>query len=359
MTLSEISTRRLGNQCVIRHQFHDPVTLVQHMGAMQAQDFPMSRWALGLRLPGATDAGIQHEIDKGSIIRTHVMRPTWHLVSAADIRWMIALSARTIRSQMTGRNNDLGLTVRMLERSAKLLQDALAGGLSMSRKELADMYANAGIPNTDNRLAHLLMEAELDCLICSGPSRGKETTYAWMDDRVPVYPVPDRDVSLQKLALVYFSSHGPATLSDFTWWSGLPVSQARLALELNKTSLESFDIDGQAYWMAESPDQPATHTLQVMLVPAYDELIISYKDRRAILNEPNMATAISSNGIFRPVILVDGRAAGIWKRTHANGMVTVETLFFNKKGLPKKQDMELACHHFLNFMGGQASKSHE
>jgi hypothetical protein len=235
----------------------------------------------------------------------------------------------------------------------------MAGGLALTRKELAGLYANAGIPNTDNRLAHLLMEAELDCLICSGPSRGKETTYAWMEDRVPDYPVPDKETSLQMLALGYFSSHGPATLPDFTWWSGLPVAQARLALELTKSDLVSFELDGQVYWMKENQSRKLSDPAPVLLVPAYDELVISYKDRKAILDDHDRATAISSNGLFRPVVIVDGRVAGTWKRAVSGGVVTFETEFFSKKGKPKKQDMDMAFQHFLNFIGGQASKSHK
>lgn len=357
MTQSEISTRRLINQCIVQKPHLDPQMLVRHMGAVQAQDFTMARWALGVRLPEASDARVQMEIDRGSIIRTHVMRPTWHLVAATDVRWMLALTAPFIRSQMGGRQRDLGLTAAVIDKSTRLLTDALAGGRSCTRREIAGLFEQAGISNSDNRFAHLFMIAELDGLICSGPSKGKETTYALMAERVPACPLPGREESLQKLALAYFTSHGPATLADFTWWSGLPVSLARQALELNKKQLSGFTCEGRDYWMTETDSGPVEEASGVWLIPAFDELIISYKDRDAILDSNQSARAVSSNGIFRPVILVDGKVAGLWKKSVKGAGMVIETEFFEKKRGAGKQKLQGAIAQYVNFMDGQASKS--
>lgn len=357
MTKSEIAALRLGSQCILRKPFKDPQALVRYMGAMQAQDFPMSRWAIGIRLSGVTDADVRQEIDRGSIIRTHVMRPTWHLVAAEDVRWMMALTAPGIRSQMGGRHRDLGLTAAVIDKSTRLLVDALSGGRACTRREIAVLFEKEGITNTDNRLAHLLMTAELDCLICSGPLKGRETTFALMEERVPASLLPGREESLKKLAAIYFTSHGPATLPDFTWWSGLPVSQARLALELNKSQLSGFTFEEREYWMAEPAADLAEEPAAALLVPAFDEILISYKDRQAMLDGEYISRAISSNGIFRPVILVNGMVAGLWKKS-ANGTgLSLETEFFGKKGVPKKKELDRAFQDFLNFMDGRASKS--
>lgn len=352
-----IAALRLHNQGLLRSQFREPYALVRHMGAMQAQDFAMSRWAVGIRLPGSTDKEVLEAIDKGTIVRTHLMRPTWHLVAAEDVRWLISLTAPGIRSQMGGRHSDLGLTDAMLDKSKRLLFDALHGGHAMTRKEITALFAQAGIQNSDNRLAHLLMSAELDLLICSGPSRGKDSTYALMDERIPAYPVPEMEESLQRLAATYFTSHGPATLADFTWWSGLPVAKAKLALELNKSHLLRYVAEEREYWMAAQTQDNQQVAPRVWLIPAFDEIMISYKDRSAMMDSKHSGHAISSNGIFRPIILVSGTSAGIWKKSTMSPKFLIETQFFEKRHGVDRQLLQHARDQYASFLGLQASKT--
>ncbi len=357
MKPSEIAALRLRNQQLTGSAAPTPADLVRHMGAMQAQDFAMSRWAVGMRVPGSTDRDVLEALDSGQIIRTHMLRPTWHLVAAEDVRWMMALTAPSVRGQVSARHEALGLTAGMLKKSTRILQDALSGGRSATRSEIVSLHREAGIANTDNRLSHLLMRAEHDCLICSGSVRGNETTYAWMDDRVPRTTLPDTDTALQTLAGQYFTSHGPATLADFTWWSGLNVTRARRAVDLAKSGLRSVESDGQTYWMANDTGNPVDPHKGSLLIPAYDELIISYKDRSAVLDSARFGRAVSSNGIFYPVILSNGRVAGIWKRAVNGRQVHIETEFFNGAGNRKGPVLEAAIGQYLNFLDGQASKT--
>jgi hypothetical protein len=352
-----IAALRLHNQGLLRSQFREPYALVRHMGAMQAQDFAMSRWAVGMRVPGLTDRDVLEALDSGKIIRTHMLRPTWHLVAAEDVRWMMALTAPAVHGQLSARHEALGLTAGMLKKSTRILQDALSGGRSATRSEIVGLHREAGIANTDNRLSHLLMRAEHECLICSGSVRGNETTYALMDDRVPRTTMPDTDTALQTLALRYFTSHGPATLADFTWWSGLNITRARRAVDLAKSGLRFLESDGQTYWMALDTGDPVEPHKGSMLIPAYDELIISYKDRSAVLDSARFARAVSSNGIFYPVILRNGKVAGLWKRAVIGRQVHIETEFYSGAHSRQGPVLEEAIGQYLNFLNGQASKT--
>lgn len=298
------------------------------MGAMQAQDYSMVKWAIGLRLPNSTDRVIEAAINNGEIIRTHLLRPTWHLVSAKDIYWMLELTAPQIKATLKSRHKELGLSQTIITKSNTVIKQALRDGKHLTRYELVAELEKNGIMTNENRASHLLVQAELDGIVCSGATKGKNQTYALLEERVPKTKSLSKEKALAKLAGQYFASHCPATLEDFIWWSGLSVSDAKQALEIAKSVLISKQIGSSIYWSTNLASISKKDEEDAHLLPAFDEFIISYKDRSASLPYKNYNKAVSDNGIFRPVIVVNGQVIGIWKRTIKKDKVIVETDFF-------------------------------
>jgi hypothetical protein len=220
----------------------------------------------------------------------------------------------------------------------------------LTREELASRYEKAGIATDANRLSHLLTRAELDGIVCSGATKDGKQTYALLAERVPNTKHLTKQEALAALANKYFSSHCPATLQDFTWWSGLSVSGAKQALEMVRSDFVSEIIDSQTYWLPNSFSFPRKDKEFVHLLPAFDEFIISYKDRSASLPFGNHNKAVSNNGIFRPVIVVNGQVTGIWKRTIKKDRVLVETEFFEESGGSTKESIEKSAGLFGRFL---------
>lgn len=354
MTFQNISTARLYNQQFVETSFNTPKEIVAWMGAMQAQDYPMVKWAIGIRLHGSTEMSIEAALDKGEILRTHLLRPTWHLVAAEDIHWMLDLTANRIKSSMKSRDNELELDEFIYSKSNSLIQKTLTDNKNLTRDEIVAVLNFAGIATDNNRASHILMRAELDGIICSGLNKGNKQTYALLDERVPKTAIISRGDSLGKLALRYFISHGPAGLNDFVWWSGLSVSDARVALEMVKENLISEKIGDETYW--SGPTLPSTEydIKQVLLLPAFDEFIISYKDRSPSLPSDDHKKAISNNGIFHPVIMINGFASGIWKRSISKEKVIIETKFFRKHTPSEKDLIETEATKYGVFLGKKA-----
>jgi hypothetical protein len=329
LTPADIPTQRLLGQHLSAFRYTKPKELVTWMGAMQAQDYGMAKWALGVRLPEATQPVIQNAIDKGEIIRTHVLRPTWHFVSSEDAGWMLALTAPHIKASLTSRRQQLELTPAVMTRSFKVMEKALRTGDHLTREELVSELGKAKINTSDQRAAHLLFYAELDCVICSGAMRGKKNTYALFGLRVKDHKNITREEALSRLFTRYFQSHGPATLQDFIWWSGLPVRDAKKAMEIAGKQFHTETIGKQTFWFHE-------HTpfkqkgISVHLLPAFDEYIISYKDRSACLPVKNHTDAILKNGIFKPAIVANGMVIGVWRKSTVKSKVVIETGFFKK-----------------------------
>lgn len=350
MNLQNIANLRMINQQIAGSKFLSAKELVSWMGAMQAQDFAMAKWAIGLRLPGSTEKDIETAIDNGEIIRTHLLRPTWHLVSSDDIYWMLRLTAPHIKSSMKSRDKQLGLDEKVYSKSNAILIDALQNNNHLTREELVVRLNEANIETSDNRAAHIMMQAELEGIICSGITKKKKQTYALLSERVKEEKVLSREEALNKLANTYFKSHGPATLKDFSWWSGLPAADSRKALELAKSGFISETIEGETYWFTITETDALKMEKSVYILPAFDEFIISYKDRTSTLHLDHHSKAVSSNGIFRPVIVVNGQVEGIWKRSPVKNKFLLETGFFNPEARISQKLVEEAVSSFGNFL---------
>jgi len=329
MNKSDIANVRLFNQQITATKFTCPEEIVSWFGAMQAQDYPMAKWAIGLRLPESTEAKIEKAIEEGRILRTHLMRPTWHFVAAEDIRWLLALSAPQLKSTSASILRSLNLDAQTSKRCNDLIAKALEGGKHLTRQEIMTELKNAGIDSDNLRAAYLMFSAEIDAVVCNGVKRGSQHTYALLDERVPKSGEFSREEAIAELTKRYFTSHAPATLKDFIWWSGLPTADARKGLEMNKPNLASEEIEGQTYWMPNSLSIPETGADSLYLLPAFDEYMVSYKDRSAALDPDRTKEAITGNGIFKPIIVVNGKIAGIWKRAFKKDSVLIERILFN------------------------------
>ena len=312
MRLKDLSTIRLFSQKIAKSEFGSATELVRWMGAMQAQDFRMATIAVAMRTPDSSNALIDKAFNNGEIIRTHIMRPTWHFVAAEDVHWMRELTAPQVKSAMRSRHRQLGFTDDIYSKSQKVIETALIDGNCMTREELEKEFSKAGILTSDNRLVHLLLCAELNGTICSGPLKNRKQTFSLLECRVPFKKFLSREESLAELAKRYFRSHGPATIADFVWWSGLPAKDAKTALEIVKTNLSSVKLNSKEYWFDTYFETFKSPKTSVHLLPAYDEFLISYRDRSASLGLTGNRNVISSNGIFRPVIIINGQVAGLW-----------------------------------------------
>ena len=326
MTTLDILHGRLHNHHIGGTPFEKPADVVQWLGAVQAQDYGAAKWALGLRTRGVSDADIDRAFAEGAILRTHVMRPTWHFVLPADIRWMLALTAPRIKAQVAYYDRKLELDDALYARSNTILAKALEGGNQLTRSEIASILQDAGIATDDLlRLGYIVGRAELDAVVCSGARRGKQFTYALLDERVPQAKTLERDEALAELARRYFTSHGPATLQDYIWWSGLSAADARVGLDMVKSGFIREDADAQTYWFAAYRPNPTDVDSTVHLLPNYDEYIVGYTERSALFDMQHTGKLDSrGNVLFNHTIVIDGQIVGTWKRTVSKRAVGIE-----------------------------------
>lgn len=347
----DIVARRLHNQRLLGAPFARPDQVVAWFGAVQAQEYPGATWSVAQRVDGATQATIDQAYAEGSVLRTHAMRPTWHFVAPADIRWLLRLTSPRVHAANASMYRKLELDADVLARSATALTNALQGGGHLTRSELAAAIERAGVPRAADdrlRLTYMVMHAELEGLICSGAMRGKQHTYALLDERVPPTSAPGREEALAELARRFFTSHGPATSRDFAWWSGLAPSDVRAGLELCKPQLETASVDGQAYWFG--PDAPARPVPSPVahLLPAYDEYTIAYKDHSAILAQKDRDRLIVAFGI---VIVIDGRIVGAWKRVIEKSRALLTLDLFRALDEAEQRALDLAVQRYQAFLG--------
>jgi hypothetical protein len=347
MTLSDIARLRLHHQLLLDTKLNTAKEVVAYMGAMQAQDYAMSKWAVGIRMKKGAEKEINKALDKGEILRTHILRPTWHLVFANDIYWMLALTAPRIKASLKSRHKELGLSEALVKKSHRILEKALSNGDHVSREALVKKLQAGKIDTTENRASHLLFCAELEGILCSGA--GKQT-YALLEQRVPKKNLLSKEESLARLAGIYFKSRSPATLTDFTWWSGLSPADARNALEMIKTEFTRETIGEQTYWFSPAYSGKKSSTANLLLLPAFDEFLISYKDRTAAIQLLHQKRAFSSNGIFWPTLLLNGQVTGLWKRTVKNDQVLIEPDLFETKNKIPKALLKTATEAFGHFL---------
>lgn len=351
MNASDILRLRLHNTGLAHSQFKSAADAVSHLGAVQAQDYAAAKWALGLRVKGSTDEDIERAFNEGRILRAHLMRPTWHFVVPEDLRWMQELTAPRVKALLSHYNRKLALDDELFARSDAVIVGALQGHTYLTRQDLKAVLADAGIKTDIQRLAHIIMWAELDGLICSGPRRGRQFTYALMDERVARSKDLSREEALAKLALKYFASHGPAQLEDFSWWSGLAAKDARHALDLNKQELEQATLNGKIYWFSHNSKATAQDSPSAFLLSIYDEYTIAYRDRGDISEARDIERMISRGNALTAVIILEGRAAGTWNKTLKRNVVEIRLLPFRRLGPDEQEALEVQADRYGKFVG--------
>lgn len=316
---------------------------------MQSQDYPAAKWALGLRVKAATEAQVDRLYDEGTILRTHVLRPTWHFVLPKDIRWMLHHTGPKIHQGMAGRYRPLELDEKTITRALRAFSKALAGGKHLTRVELGDVLRTAGIAPDGQRLPHLLAAGELAGLLTSGARRGKQHTFALLEERVPRAPMLDREEAIGELTRRYFRSHGPAQLRDYAWWSGLTLAESRRGLELAADALDQREVDGTEYWFGAA--LPSTHAVApAHLLPNFDEYTVGYTDRAAMMHpvHPFRPELFAFSSVLANVVTVEGQVVGAWRRAEARDRLRVEVRPMAK--------LSAAEHAAIDEAGGRFSK---
>jgi hypothetical protein len=311
---------------------------------VQAQDFAGAKWALGQRCVGLVESDVERAFETGEIVRTHVMRETWHFMAAADARWLLEFTAPRLLSRCASLRRKLGITPALDRKCQRVMARALEGGRTLTRAELAlELERRAGIKSAGLHLAYVVMSAEFHAVLCNGPRRGKQFTYGLFDERVkPAKPL-SREAALGELTRRYFTSHGPATVRDFAWWSGLTQKDIRAGIEMAGSRLAST-IEGQhTYWWAPARSEAPPIGPSVRLLPNYDEYLIAYKDRELV--------AARGGDVFQHQLVVDGRLAGSWTRTLRRDRVDVEVAPYAPLGRVHARTLAHEVERMGRFLG--------
>lgn len=327
-----VAAWRAHSQRLWGERFATPMDAFRHLGAVQSQEYQPSKLTPAMRtrpdaegLPFAAADSVDALIDQGAVVRTHVLRPTWHTVPIEDLRMMLAASSDRVQQLNTGSTaKNVGLDAATFARGADALAAATADGRHLTRDEAGEALAAAGVPDpSGQRLGHLLAFAELESLICSGDPKGGKQTYANFDERVPAGPIA-QDEAIRALALRFFTSRGPATLKDFTRWATLKVADAKAALD--GLGLKEVRIDERVFYYAQEPPEDRDASPVVDFVQGFDEMLCSYTDSKDfVLHHSVPRTRFPGRARYTSVILLDGQVIGSWKATPKRESVLIET----------------------------------
>jgi len=351
MTTTDIINLRLINQQIAATKLKTPQQLVTHMGAMQSQLFAMAKWAIGLRLPGITDTAIEKDFNDSKILRTHLMRPTWHFVAPADIYWIQSLTAHRVIAIMKRYYDHFGLTTSVRTRSKDVFAKALQGNNFLTRDELKAELKKAKIIAEKERLAHIVMDAELHNIICSGPQTGNQFTYALLEERAPKAKTLPHDEALAELTRRYFTSRGPATLRDFVWWSGLTAKEANEGIAMLGRKFVHEKIDGREYIFIPGSTILTKTSQTTFLMPDYDEYIISYKDRNIIKSLSHIPPANRNGDVLaNHMFVINGIMEGTWNPAIKNKKTPIETIPFISLKRSDQQKLNNATKRYISFL---------
>lgn len=356
----DIIRYRLHNQQIAGPKFHKPEEIVEWLGAVQAQDYSGGLWGVGLRLPGSTLIDIEKALIDRKIIRTWPMRGTLHFVPARDARWMLELLTPRVIRQSARRYKELGLNDEIFERSEELISQELEGGRQLTREALYDVLAKGGINPEGQRSYHIHGHLAQKGVICPGFREGKQQTFVLFDEWVAESRRLERDEALAEIARRYFTSHGPATLQDFTWWTGLAAAEAKAGLEIVKADLVQEEIDGKNYWFSPLSVLAGEDGAPIAsLLPNYDEYMVGYNDRSAVF--PAFPEKLDSQAYGRialnHTIIIDGVIAGSWIKERKNDRVVVRTKLFRPLDGAERDALSMAADFYGEFQGMPVSLS--
>lgn len=348
-----IAELRLNSQRLAGNPFEQPEEVVRWMGAMQAQDYGQAVWAIASRTTHASLAAVEQAIAAGKILRTWPQRGTIHFVPAENAKWMLDLSRERMLRGEKSRQDNLQLNEAGLEQSKQLFYEALRGGRRLSRPAILDLLEQHGISTAGQRGYHILYYAAMTGLICIGPTEEKQQTFALLDEWAPAARTLPREEALARLAASYFTSHGPATVQDFAWWAGQTMADARAGLAGARANLSSEKLDGKEYWFSSAAIPAAASTLH--LLAGYDEYLLGYTERSAIIDRPHFDMVVpGGNGVFRPIVVVDGRITAAWKRTVKKKGVEISVTPFTQAAhdaISQHSSLPAAAERYSQFAG--------
>jgi hypothetical protein len=344
--------QRLSNQHIAGKKFEKPEQVVKRLGALQAQDYMQSLWAIGLRTQSVTSVDIKQAIADKKIVLTWPMRGTLHFVPAEDTKWMLKLSAPRTLAQSKRRMEQLGLNLEIIERCKQIIYDTLHGNKRLSRPDVMKLLEDASISTKNQRGYHILWHIAQTGLICLGPMEDKKQTVVLLDEWVLNSRELSTEESLAELAVRYFTGHGPATIHDFAWWAGITITDARLGIQAAQPGLQREKINDHEHWMSkDTPSEPTYEKPAVYLLPGFDEYLLGYKDRSAVLASEHASLVVpGNNGIFLPIIVIDGQVVGTWKRIIKKNGVDITFNSFAPLGDHEGSVIE-AAHRYSEFIG--------
>ena len=350
----DIAYLRLRQQGIAEPAQETPQDVVRRLVAIQAQDYLASLWAVGLRMQDANEATVEQAITERRIVRTWPMRGTLHLVGAADVRWLQGLLApRVIAANAARIERDYGLDESVFKRCRKVVEKALRDGEPITRNALYEVLDDAKIATANQRGIHITGHLAHEGLICCGPRAGRQPTFVMLDAWLPPTPAKSRDEALAELALRYIRSRGPATAQDFAWWSGLTVKEAQAAFASVHALVRQETIDGKVFWLAPETELVAKPRKSVHLLPPFDEYLVGYKDRSAAVDPAFLRQVIGINGLVGASIVIDGRIAGMWKRSLGVDRVDIALAPFRTLNKSEQVAVAAAAGRYGRFLGKQ------
>ncbi|MEO5818498.1 MAG: winged helix DNA-binding domain-containing protein [Gemmatimonadaceae bacterium] len=348
----DIPRLRLHAQRIAQPVTTTPVAVVTHLGAMQAQDHPGALWSIALRIAGATRADVEVAIAEGTIVRTWPMRGTLHFVPAVDARWMLELMAPRIMKGAAGRHRQLELDDATFRRSRSLIAKALTREPVLTRAALLAVLEAGKVSTVGQRGIHILQRLCMERMLCHGPHSEKQPTFVLFDGWIPTSRQLDREDALRTIAERFFVGHGPATIRDFVWWTGLTVADAKRGLHLAQSSLERIVVDDVELWMSSSLSLPGDDESRAHLLPGFDEYMLGYNNRSAAL-PTRLASRIApgANGMFLSTLVLDGQVVGTWRRTARAKSVEIEAVPFARLRAADKRAFAGPLARYAGFLG--------
>jgi hypothetical protein len=349
MNIIDIAHIRLRSQLISDSGFEHPEDVVAWMGALQAQDYNGAKWSIALRLPSPKHSEIEQSILNKRIVRSWPMRGTLHFVSAKDFRWMLALLAPGIIASGAHRNRQLELDDAVFRRTRELIFNALQKNFRLTRQEIFKVLESEGILTKNQRGIHIIQRHALEGLICFGPHRDKQPTFVMLDSWVPAIAELSKEEALYSLAIRYFKSHGPATLKDFIWWSGLKVADARIALDSCKSILICIKQEYE-YWFDRDVKSAVNAPKQVYLLPGFDEYVLGYTNRSDVIESKFVKKITPGGGLFYPTVVIEGKIVGNWKTIRSKKEERVEILPFTSIKSSLRKEATNAGNKYLNYL---------
>lgn len=351
--MNPISARLLDQQ-LICPLFTAPHDVVEWMGAMQAQDYRMMRWAVGMRTKKTSAKAFERDYNEGKIVRGHLFRTTWQLVAGEDWRWMLELCSENAMRGLRGWMKSNGVSIPLAEQETvqTIFSDYLSANRIALKHDFDAALKDRGIVIDDHRLSYHIRLAEYSGLLCSGDIFPMKHSYALVAEKLPNSVTLPREEALALLARKYFRGHGPATLEDFTWWSGLNIGDCRKGIDALGSELTLRRWKGLDFYLHESNRARGFRSGRYHLLPPYDEYLIGYKSRHVSLHPDHSHRAHNQTGNFWPVILLDGEVVGNWSA--AGGKV--DAVFFRGDAADHIAQINEQISNYMNFHGHRGEK---